>query len=281
MRVMPALLAICGSAVVVFVTTVAPPHLLLYAAHRAPRWLEADIALAAFKLVLVAGVLVALRLLLGPSGTPRPVAGGVRAAGWFVGTTCLFSLLVTFGLFTFQPAGVGTEAEALIAAWRRQFPVTGVAGRIAVLVVVLPLVEELVFRGVVIGRLMNKAPAGLALAVSTALFAPGHASWVLAGLTGLGFGLLYLRYRRIWICVLAHGGHNLLATFGMPLLAASLRDAGFSLDAGDWRLLIQLSWFVLVIACATRFLQHVFGRIEGGPSSLLRRPVGAAADAPT
>lgn len=271
-------IAACGA--IVFVTMNLPGPLLLHVAHRLPAWLEPRAVVVSAQAGALALVFLALRV--SPTSlSGSPSRAGFGAAGWFVLATSALSALVSLMLIAGGSGDARSEVDALLATWQREFPATGLAARFAVLALLIPVVEEFLFRGLVLGRLLGAAPAWLGLAVSTALFAQGHASWVLAGLTGAGFGLLYLRYRNLWVCVVAHGAHNLVSAAGIPLLAAHLRDAGAVVRGSGAMLPLQFVVFALFLACTALFLRSVFGRIEGGPSSLLRRPVGAAADAPT
>lgn len=82
-----------------------------------------------------------------------------------------------------------------------------------------PLVEELLFRGVLLSALMHRWPAGWSMAISATLFAVVHLpsmqwQWYALpdlGLLGIGLAWLRLRAGSLWPAVLAHGVNNLLA----------------------------------------------------------------------
>ena len=82
--------------------------------------------------------------------------------------------------------------------------------RVVGTIVLVPMVEELFFRGYVLERLDRGGTMMriLALSVSTGLFAAFHDRWVLAGLAGLVYGLFYLRRRQITDAVAAHAASN-------------------------------------------------------------------------
>jgi membrane protease YdiL (CAAX protease family) len=95
--------------------------------------------------------------------------------------------------------------------------------RLPLLLVVVgvgPLVEELLFRGVLLSALMRRWPLGWAVAASSLLFALVHLPgleyqwYALPNLLLLALLLAGLRLRAgsIWPAVLAHGVNNLLAT---------------------------------------------------------------------
>jgi membrane protease YdiL (CAAX protease family) len=94
--------------------------------------------------------------------------------------------------------------------------------RVALMVIVVtvgPLVEELLFRGVLLSALLRRLPAGWAVAACSLLFALVHLPdlgflwYALPGLALLAAALAWLRLRSgsIWPAVLAHGANNLVA----------------------------------------------------------------------
>ncbi|WP_424928765.1 exosortase E/protease, VPEID-CTERM system [Amaricoccus tamworthensis] len=124
---------------------------------------------------------------------PVAVAGGA-----VVGVMWLF--LLPFGVsddaaLTGALAGLGTTGFALWA-------ITRIAGT----VLLVPLVEELVFRGYILAEMDRSGRNAriAAIAVSTALFALLHGRWLAAGLAGLMFALVWLRRRSLADAVVAH-----------------------------------------------------------------------------
>ena len=90
---------------------------------------------------------------------------------------------------------------------------------LALLAGLAPLVEELVFRGLLYGWLESRWGSGLAFVVSSLAFAaahvePAHAFLVLP--LGLLFGLLRWRTRSLWPSLVAHVANN-----GMAVAAAA------------------------------------------------------------
>jgi membrane protease YdiL (CAAX protease family) len=82
-----------------------------------------------------------------------------------------------------------------------------------------PLVEELLFRGLLLSALLRRVPAGWAVAASSLLFALVHLPdlgflwYAVPNLALLAAVLAWLRLRSgsLWPAVLAHGVNNLLA----------------------------------------------------------------------
>jgi len=92
-------------------------------------------------------------------------------------------------------------------------------GLTAMAVTLAPLVEELLFRGVLLSSLIPRCGVALAALLSAAAFAaihlPGLAwQWYALPellLLGVALAWLRLRYRSLWPSILAHGANNALA----------------------------------------------------------------------
>jgi membrane protease YdiL (CAAX protease family) len=91
-----------------------------------------------------------------------------------------------------------------------------------ILVVVAPVLEELLFRGVLLSRLRRSMSASSAILVSAAVFAAIHlidpnARFVVPGLFVIGIVLGYqaLRTGRVGLCIATHAGVNLVAAIGL------------------------------------------------------------------
>lgn len=81
-------------------------------------------------------------------------------------------------------------------------------------VLVAPVFEEVVLRGFALNRALSVFHPYVAIIVSAMLFAVVHGNlvqglWAFAG--GILLGLLYVKYRSITICVIAHAVNNLRA----------------------------------------------------------------------
>lgn len=94
---------------------------------------------------------------------------------------------------------------------------TSILAQAFLLVVVAPLTEELLFRGIILRGLLGRYRAWLAISITAALFAFIHLNpWqmVTAFAIGLSLGWIYLRSGSVWLCVLGHAVNN-----GLFLLA--------------------------------------------------------------
>lgn len=102
---------------------------------------------------------------------------------------------------------------------------SGIVARLAVgfmIVVVAPLLEEMLFRGVLLSRLRRSMTAGSAITISAAVFAAIHlldpsAAFVVPGLFVIGLVLGYqaLRTGNIGLSIMTHAGVNLAAVIGL------------------------------------------------------------------
>jgi exosortase E/protease (VPEID-CTERM system) len=111
--------------------------------------------------------------------------------------------------------------EAALTALPAELLAVWILLRIAGTIILVPVVEELFFRGYVLDRL-DRGGTGMrivALGVSTGLFAALHDRWALAAVAGVVYGLFYLRKRQIADAVAAHATSN--AVIALYALATS------------------------------------------------------------
>lgn len=90
----------------------------------------------------------------------------------------------------------------LVAVW--------VVLRLTGTVLLVPLAEELFFRGYLLTRLGGLAGPLVATVISSALFGLLHGRWLMAGVAGIAFALLTLRRGGLGSAVQAHMAANLL-----------------------------------------------------------------------
>jgi membrane protease YdiL (CAAX protease family) len=269
--VLAAVAGIGGSAAVVIVTSILPLPLLQRFGHGLP-FGDPRLVILAVQALCLALVLVVLRVPALSLLRGWPPRQGVEAGAWLTLGAFLFSLLVSTTIASASGSEARSEAADILSRWAREFPSTGLAGHFAFHTVLVPMFEELLYRALILGYLLRLLPPWMALVVSTLLFAAGHPSWVFSGLIGVAYGLLYLRFRNLWLCVLAHGAHNLVASAGATLLAAFLHDIRFSMPTNINLLLLQVAWAFLALACLAMFLRRVVTRVQGGLPALLLGP---------
>ncbi len=84
-----------------------------------------------------------------------------------------------------------------------------------VAVVAAPLVEEVLFRGLLLQRWSLKWGTPTAVVATSALFAVGHVELLGHFLFGVVMCALYLRTKSLWVPIVTHASNNLLASLSM------------------------------------------------------------------
>jgi len=164
--------------------------------------------LGAFFAIALMGVAVAVA----PLGRAALPALGLRPVGWsypVIGTVATLALSVAVSQFGIEPQGVKHVVKGL--------PGNVLVG-LALLAVLAPLVEELIFRGLVYGWLAGRWGGLTAWLLSSLAFAAAHyepAHVVLVLPLGLLFGWLRWRTDSLLPSLIAHILNN-----GFALLAA-------------------------------------------------------------
>ncbi len=117
---------------------------------------------------------------------------------------------------------------------------------VVVLLLVVPVVEELLFRGLLLQRWALRWGVRPALLGSSLLFGCLHRNVNVIGLTmfGLVMGLLYLKTRSLWVPIVCHGINNALVV-GLEMVVDS--GGGAELPSlGDLR--GNFGWGLLLVA---------------------------------
>ena len=120
------------------------------------------------------------------------------------------------------------------------------------LVVLPPLVEEVVFRGVLLERFSVKWRVGVAVILSAVLFGILHADPVGAGMFGIITGLLYLRTGSLWPGIIIHPVNNSVALAAMRMAGADVEqptpEVSETLITAGFLLAISVPFLVWFIA---------------------------------
>ena len=181
-------------------------------------WLVGDSGMLPMLAIFFTSSLVALALATAPLGRQALPALGFRPAGYWpvlLGTVGALVVSVTVTQFGIDPQGVREAIK--IAREPAQF-----AASFAIMAILAPLVEELVFRGLLYGWIAGRWGTIAAWLVSSILFAaahvePAHAILVLP--LGLLFGWLRRRTNSLWPSLVAHAANN-----GVAITAAAFAD---------------------------------------------------------
>jgi membrane protease YdiL (CAAX protease family) len=184
--------------------------------------------------LLSAGLASVLVMLLLPLGLLRSVGAPLREilspVGLDLRQLLLLTLLTLAAAFpvdwltgwNLQLVPPPEELAAQMAELRPQSPL-GWGMAIAVLAVLAPMGEELIFRGLLLGGAQVAMGSRQALFLSSALFAAAHLQpYYVAGLfvVGLILGTVYQRTRSLVACVYVHGLYNLLSLAGWEAAGA-------------------------------------------------------------
>lgn len=155
---------------------------------------------------------------------------GQASAGAVLGLTLLPVLALVPGLVVAETTLLAwVEALVPLSAWEQQaFEAMSVDTPGAPLMTCLlaPVLEEMLFRGVILRAFLQRYPRGIAIAHSAGVFGLAHMNLYqfVVGLTiGLVTGWLYERTRSLWPCIALHAAYNSGLTW-LALQAPS--DAG-------------------------------------------------------
>jgi len=166
----------------------------------------AETAVLLSYLLTAAAILLWFRLRHKPLGE---AAGLRRCSGW----TAAFSAFAALGLFVAINLALALLPEAWLIAYNADMAPIASTGLLTALSIVVmgPLAEELVFRGIIQTRLERAMPVWAAVVLQAVLFGVTHGTPVqmaYAFLMGLVFGLLRSRTGSILPGLAAHAAFN-------------------------------------------------------------------------
>ncbi|MEM6316910.1 MAG: CPBP family intramembrane glutamic endopeptidase [Bacteroidota bacterium] len=124
-----------------------------------------------------------------------------------LGTLILFSITyVSSELMTFLPS-----YDAMLASYREMFANISPIGLLIGGVIVGPVCEEIIFRGIILEGLSKKYRSTVAIGISALIFGLVHLQplqIIGAFVAGLVFGWIYLKTQSLWIVILLHVANN-------------------------------------------------------------------------
>lgn len=138
-------------------------------------------------------------LMLRPVPAPTLLTVASLAPGLYLLVIVVMMLLPEAWMESYNEASAGIDSGTLIGA--------------AAVAVVAPIVEEFIFRGLMMNRLSRVMPGWLAVVLSAAVFGAchGHPVWfAYAFVLGAVFGWIDLRAGSIWPSILGHVAFNLI-----------------------------------------------------------------------
>lgn len=189
----------------------------------------ASVNASAVALSAVANLLVLLLLFLRfrKRGLDMGKELGLRPIGRKRGTGYLVLLGIALNVFVSRLMAL-LPARLLDAYADASAPLLNGSGGILLLAVVLlgPLVEEIMFRGLLYGRFRRGMPAWCAALIASAIFGAMHGQWLwmtYAFVLGVLFCFIYERFRSLYAPLILHMTFNFANVFSA--LTASLNAA--------------------------------------------------------
>lgn len=179
---------------------------------------------------------LSIRRLLGPRPTPTGVFEAALVALLHLQLSALSFMAFLVGLTFAAPA----LAERLLTQPDLGGPLVGHVPRaasFALLVLVGPFVEEVLFRGLMFHRVAARFGVRRAAVATSLAFAVLHLNPFGILAFGLMLNVLYLRTRSLWTCIVAHALNNLVpfvlltAAGGRPAPAPAADLASFRAQA--------------------------------------------------
>jgi len=128
-------------------------------------------------------------------------------------------------------------------------------------VIIAPIYEEIIFRGILLRGMAKKVNASIAIMVSSLLFAIVHMNipqGINAFFLGLVLGFVYMRSGSIYLSIFAHIVNNVLAISISPLF--SLISGKYGIETHRMFLTIGIIFFVIA------YDEHNQNRIKNKPN---------------
>ncbi|MDR5736635.1 MULTISPECIES: CPBP family intramembrane glutamic endopeptidase [unclassified Caballeronia] len=116
-------------------------------------------------------------------------------------------------------------------------PLVGRFGVVALVCIIAPVVEEMLFRGVMLRSFLQQYPRGVAIVHSAGVFGMAHMNvyqFMLAFLLGLLLGKLYERTRSLLPCILLHACLNTSVTIMGFMHAGDASPASLRTLLSQW-----------------------------------------------
>ncbi len=113
-----------------------------------------------------------------------------------------------------------TDSQDLYELYNFSDPLSLIVNNISI-VVLVPLIEELIFRSILVHRWSRKWSTRTAILLSSIIFGLGHVDPISSFTFGLVACLLYIKTKSLWVTIGAHAFNNLVVTLIILSLAAT------------------------------------------------------------
>ena len=134
------------------------------------------------------------------------------------------------------------------------------SGKVIAQASIIPVVEEIIHRGVLLNYLMLRYRPIKAVVLSSLIFAVFHSNPIAALLGGLGFGLLYVSTGNLIYSILAHGIANLTI---VGLYSFSLHTFSFAFEPSGWLAKMWICGAALGWLLLLGYLMFRYANIKG------------------
>lgn len=195
-------------------------YLVIFACRRKKLWRETDIKCVQF------------------ASLPSAFAFGIALQ---IVTTFVIAFLSAL-----NPA-IAENATATDEMYNIMFKDSSVLSQFVMTAVATPIIEELVFRGLIYTRMRKAMPKAAAMILSSLAFGAAHSfgvQLVYAALLGVVLVLLYEKYNSLWVPILLHAGFN----------ATNYLYEFIDMESG----LMQLTVFNVALGFALVFVAYFF-----------------------
>ncbi len=176
-------------------------------------------------------------------------------------TKWLLHNLIGFGELLFS--GTPIQPGPFTATWACQWPAAEIPTTLK-LVVLIPLVEELCFRGLILGAFLRRGRPVAGIVVSSVLFATYHPDFIETFIVGSLFGLMYWHTRQLGLVIVAHMVHNAIVALQQYCVELDwIPEPIFWLVA----LLLAAIWFGIAAWLIQRLPDHRHAWVAENPNS--------------
>jgi hypothetical protein len=127
-----------------------------------------------------------------------------------------------------------------IASWQQAMSDRMMSNGLASIVtvcIIAPLLEEMLFRGIILRSFLHRYPRRHAILASAVLFGLAHLNihqFAVGVIVGCISGWLYERTRSLWPCILLHAAYNSLAMAIYFALMAQAKDEAWQPPTSLW-----------------------------------------------
>lgn len=196
----------------------------------------------------------------------------LEASGLLASVVCI--AIAEIALHRLAPSAFG--AGALASASEPTPPAESLPAFVRE-VILAPLCEEALVRGLLLGALSQRMPAAFAVLLSAAVFGIAHPAFSPQFMGGVVYGWIVLRSGSLWPAVFAHAFGNILVA---PLFVSGLRLSLLATQAGGSAQAVLLAaLLVLMLLIVSHTLAMATGRRAPGPAgrgAILAVVVGAS-----